>query len=54
MIKRILKFKADDWKHIWFLFKNMIVQFLKGDFLEAKDAWYWIRIHVEFDSKRVK
>lgn len=54
MIKRILNFDSKDWNHVWCLFKNMVVQFCKGDLLEAKDAWYFIRFHFEYDSKRVK
>jgi hypothetical protein len=53
MIKRILNFDAHDWRHIGFLARNMFVQILKGDWAEAKDATYWIRLHLTHDSERV-
>lgn len=52
MIKRIIKFNLKDWEHIWWLFKNMIKQFAKGDYAESYDAWMWIRVHLSYDSFR--
>jgi hypothetical protein len=54
MIKRILNFTKDDWTHLSWLFKNMIEQFLLADFHEAKEAYYWIIIHLSYDSKKIK
>lgn len=54
MIKRITSFKNDDWRHIFFLLKNVAKNFFKGDFHEASDALYWIRVHLSFDSNKVK
>ncbi|UYL12624.1 hypothetical protein DUT89_10035 [Bacillus subtilis] len=54
MIKRIMSFKYDDWRHIFFLLKNVAKNFFKGDFHEASDALYWIRVHLSFDSNKVK
>ena len=53
-IKRVLNFNKNDWKHVWRLFRNMIKQFLKGDFRESKEAYWWIKIHLSYDSKKVK
>jgi hypothetical protein len=53
MIRRILNFDAHDRRHIGFLIRNMFVQFFKGDWAEAKDAAYWIRLHLTYDSERV-
>lgn len=49
---RILKFDKNDWKHVTWLFKNMIKQLFKGDFHEAREAFIWIKIHCTYDSKR--
>ncbi|MCP1459499.1 hypothetical protein J3D57_001469 [Bacillus amyloliquefaciens] len=54
MIKRIMSFKSDDWRHIFFLLKSAAKNFFKGDFHEANDALYWIRIHLSFESNKVK
>lgn len=53
MLKRILSFDKQDWKHIAFLFKNMIKQFFKGDIQESKEAFIWIKTHLSYDSERV-
>ncbi|EPH89725.1 hypothetical protein D922_03393 [Enterococcus faecalis 06-MB-DW-09] len=51
VIKRIFTFDSRDWKHLRFLFKNMIKQLFKGDYAEAYDAWMWIRIHLTYEGK---
>jgi hypothetical protein len=53
-IKRIFCFQIHDWKHIGWLTKNMIKQFFIGDTHEAKEAWYFILIHLSYDSKKIK
>jgi hypothetical protein len=53
LIKRVLSFEKHDWKHVWFLFKNMVTQFIKGDLHESKDAFMWIKIHFTYDSQKV-
>lgn len=54
MIKRLMKFNLNDWRHIVFLLNNAAKNIHKGDYLEAKDALYWIRIHLTYDSNKVK
>jgi hypothetical protein len=54
MLKKILNFKEDDWNHIGWLFRNMIKQFILGDFHEAREALYFIQIHLSYNSKRIK
>lgn len=51
MFKRILSFDKNDWKHVTWLFRNMIKQFIIGDFHEAKEAYYWIKIHLSYNGK---
>jgi hypothetical protein len=53
-MKQIKNFNKDDWKHIWWLFGNMIKQFILGNWNESKDAYYWIKIHCTYESKKVK
>lgn len=53
-MKRITKFDIQDWKHISFLFVNGIKQFLKGNFYESREAFIWLKIHLSYDSKRIK
>lgn len=53
MFKRIIKFDKKDWLHIRFLLGNFLKQLLKCDFAESKEAFYWVKLHVFYDSKRV-
>lgn len=53
MIKRVFGFKSDDWRHIFFLSRSATKNFFKGDFHEATDALYWIRVHLSYDSNKV-
>jgi len=53
MIKRIRNFDSQDWRHVRSLTANIFVQLLKGDWAEAKDAAYWLRLHFTHDSERV-
>lgn len=52
MIKRILNFDKEDWKHCWWLFRNMIKQFILMDFKESEEAWLLLKLHLSYDSDR--
>lgn len=55
VLKRVLfDFGINDFKHIGFLIKCQIKAILKCDWHEVREAYYWIRIHIEHDSKRIK
>lgn len=54
MLERISNFNKDDKKHLWRLFKTMVNQFIIGDFHEAREAFYWIKIHLIYDSKKIR
>lgn len=55
MLNRILKFDTRDWKHMRFLFLNMLNQlFIKFDYHEAKESYIWMKIHISYDSKSSK
>lgn len=54
MIKRILNFDKTDWKHVSFLFFNMVKQFIIMDYQESKEAWYFLKLHLMYDSNRVE
>lgn len=54
MIKRIWNFDKRDVKHVTWLFKNMIKAFFKGDYIDMVDAYYFIKIHCSYDSKKNK
>lgn len=51
MIKRLLKFKKQDWKHILWLTKNMIIRFLIFDFEDSYEAFLLIKVHLYYDSE---
>lgn len=44
----------DWWSHFWFLFKVMIRQFVLGNLPESKEAYYFLKIHMTYNSKRIK
>lgn len=54
MIKRIMKFQKHDWIHILTLFKSGVINLIKMDFIEAKDSFYWIKVHLSYDSEFIK
>lgn len=55
MIKRILNFDKQDWKHMRFLFLNTLKQFLiKFDWHETKEGIIWMKIHLTYDSTKVE
>lgn len=54
MIKRIINFKKEDWKHIGWLLKTMIKNFIKGDIGEFIEGFYLIKLHLNYDSTRIK
>jgi len=43
-----------DCKHMLWLFKQMIMSGLKGDWGDSLDAWCWIKIHWNHESRRLK
>ncbi len=54
MIKRILNFDIQDWKHIRYLSLNFFIQLTRGNLIEVKDALYWIKLHISYDSNKVE
>ena len=54
MIKRIINFKKDDWKHISWLLKTMTKNFIKGDLNGIIEGFYLIRLHLSHDCKIIK
>lgn len=55
MIKRLINFDKQDWDHVSFLFTNMMKQlFVKFNWHETKESYIWLKIHLMYDSHRVK
>lgn len=54
MMKRIIGFKKHDWQHLMFLVKNIFNQaFIKFNWNEVVDTFFWIKIHLQYDSEKV-
>jgi len=53
MINRIMHFKKHDWKHIFWLVKSIFRGFIDGDIDRMVEAWWFIRIHLEYESHLV-
>ena len=53
MLKRIMNFDKQDWKHCLWLFGNMIKQFLLWDFKESDEAWALLKLHFTHDHTRM-
>lgn len=51
MIKRILKFNKQDWRHIGWLLKGLIKNFIKCDYHEFMECYYLIKLHMSYDCK---
>ena len=54
MIKRILRYDTDDWKHNAFLIGVILKGFWQGDLSAMVDGWWFLKIHLLYDSYRVK
>jgi hypothetical protein len=54
MFDRIISFNNDDWKHISFLCKIIIKGLLTSNTKDAVDGWWFLKIHLFYDSKRIK
>lgn len=52
--KRTRDFDKQDWKHVRWLFGNMIKQFIICEYGEAKEAFYFLKLHLTHDSTRVR
>jgi hypothetical protein len=44
----------DYFKHLFWLIKQMILLFLKGDISGSAEAFFWIKMHSKYESKRIK
>jgi len=51
MIKRILNFNKQDWKHMSFLFGTLITNFFKCDYHEMLESYYLLKLHLSYDSQ---
>lgn len=49
----ILNINKQDWKHISWLFRNMVKQFCIGNVEGVKESWMWIRIHCLYKSRKM-
>jgi hypothetical protein len=47
-------YKRSDFKHMWWLFKQMIKCGLSGDWEGSKEARTFLKIHLCYNSKRTK
>ena len=51
---QIKRKKVNDFKHISWLFKNMAASFLNRDFETSKEAYYLLKIHRCYKSKKLR
>lgn len=54
MIRRVLSFDTQDWKHVSWLFGDMCISALKLDFHEAREAYIFMKLHFTHDSTRIE
>lgn len=54
IMRRIYYFDRQDWKHVMTLFLNGIKQFFLLNWEESKEAFIWIKIHMSYDSTKIK
>lgn len=53
-MKDYLKQKYNWWAHFLWSIKVMVKCTILSDYSGAKEAYYWIKIHVTYKSKRIK
>ena len=49
-----MKSFIQDCKHMLWLFRQMVVLGLQGDWEGSYEAWFWIRFHWKYESKKIK
>jgi hypothetical protein len=54
IIKRVLNFDKDDWKHCHWLFRSMVKKFFILEFNDAYESWLFLKLHLTHDSKKLK
>lgn len=54
MIKRIMNFDKKDWKHVSWLFRNMIKDFWLCNFEDSHESWLFLKLHLTHDHTRLK
>jgi hypothetical protein len=53
MIRRVMKFDKQDWKHVWWLFRLMVKSFFLFRFNDAEEAWIFLKLHFTHDHTRM-
>jgi len=51
---RILEFDIYDWKLVHYLFTNMIKSFIRKDYDCSIEAYYFLRLHLMYNSVRIE
>lgn len=54
MIKRIMNFDKQDWKHVSWLFRNMVKNFWLCKFEDSYELWLFLKLHFTHDHTRLK
>lgn len=55
MLKRVMNFDKQDWKHVSWLTGNMLKNFfIRCDLSAARESWLWLKLHFTHDSKRIE
>ena len=54
MIKRMINFKMHDWKHVFWLFKQMVKSYLTLDYQGFAEAKFFLKLHLTCDSKLIE
>lgn len=54
MIKRILGFKSDDWRHISWLMKQHTKALFRRDWDDARICRLCIKLHLSYDCHKIE
>lgn len=53
-IHRISNFDKRDWRHVLWLIRCLLVGIVTLNFKEVTEAYWWIRVHCEYDHSEIK
>lgn len=49
-----MNFDKKDWKHVSWLFKNMVKSFWLCNFEDSYESWLFLKLHFTHDHMRLK
>jgi len=53
MIKRVLSFDREDWRHVGYILRHMLKAIIQAEVGEVIEGYYLLKLHFNYDHKRI-